>query len=155
MNSDLLWQQRDLHLGHLPGPILRDIARNESASYEWRKEAVRLLLEKKLPEAGHPDLSLFVSEIRGEQEARSEVVAVVESAIEAPLDGTQLTGDPSRDNQMVPDTALVSKSQKKRKAVQSAGPFTASVTTATMFQDEVVRKVDNDPYVSTPTEEAK
>lgn len=72
-------------LKHLPGQILRDLARNESASREWRKAAVALMIEKGYPEVWHPDLLLLMAEVKAELEAKDEVAAVVEGAIEGEL----------------------------------------------------------------------
>ena len=74
-------------LDPLPASILLDVARNESASYEWRKAAVRLMRKKGYKQAEHPELILFVREIEKDEQAEQEVIAVVESAIEGDLDG--------------------------------------------------------------------
>jgi hypothetical protein len=103
-----LFEQRFEQLGHLPGPILRDIARNGSAPREWRKAAIELMLDKKCPEVNHPDLLALLVEVRAQREAKDEVQSIVESAIEAPLED-------------VP-----------------TGPFKASVTTESLTRDEVV-----------------
>jgi hypothetical protein len=68
-----------------PGHVLLDIARNGSASREWRKAAVEFLIDNKFPQVKHPELAAIVMEIQAEREARGEVEAVVESAIEAPI----------------------------------------------------------------------
>jgi hypothetical protein len=73
---------KETHLNHLPGQILFDLARNESASREWRKAAVELLIDKKCPQANHAELAVLVKEIHAEREARNEVESVVETAIE-------------------------------------------------------------------------
>ena len=70
---------------HLPGEILFSLARNESGLPEFRKAAVKIMLDKGFKQAGHPELSLFVAEIRKEQEAEGEVEAIVEAAIEQPI----------------------------------------------------------------------
>lgn len=80
-----MFEQREDHLGHLPGHILFDLARNEAAPREWRKAAVELLIDKNYPQAKHPDLALLVLEIKNERTARGEVEAVVESAIEGEI----------------------------------------------------------------------
>ena len=75
-------------LDPLPSNILLDVARNESAPYEWRKAAVRLLRKKGYKkQAAHPELALFVREIEKDELAEKEVISVVESAIEGDLDG--------------------------------------------------------------------
>lgn len=72
-------------LQHLPGQILRDLARNDSAQHSWRKAAVQLMLEKGYPEASHPDLVWLVQEVKAEMDVKQEVEAIVESAIEQEL----------------------------------------------------------------------
>ena len=72
-------------IAHLAESNLFDLARNESASNEFRKAAVSLLLDKGFKKAQHPELSLILAEIKKEREARGEVEAIVESAIEAPI----------------------------------------------------------------------
>jgi len=74
--------ERDNTLAQLPGTILFDLARNESASREWRKAAVELMLDKHVSQVNDVALSLLVHEIQLERTAKKEVVAVVESAIE-------------------------------------------------------------------------
>jgi len=72
----------------LPAHILLDLARNESASYEWKKAAVRLMRKKGYDkQASHPELAWLVREIEKDEQAEQEVIAVVESAIEGDLDG--------------------------------------------------------------------
>ena len=84
-HAEQLFAQRDTHLGGLPGHVLLDLARNESAPREWRKAAVELLLDKGFAQANHPELTAVVMEIRAERKAKEEVVAVVETAIETEL----------------------------------------------------------------------
>jgi hypothetical protein len=69
-----------LTLGHLSPEVLRDLARNEAASHEWRKAAVELLLEKQHPHANHPELRELVFQIKAEKEARVEVEALAAEA---------------------------------------------------------------------------
>jgi len=76
----------EFHIGGLTPEVLRDIARNESASREWRKAAVKFLMERNHPFANHPDMRELLAELVKEKEAELEVAAVVESAIEGPLD---------------------------------------------------------------------
>jgi hypothetical protein len=76
---------KDFVLPQLPANVLLDIARNESASREWRKAATKLLLEGGRKEARHIELAWFVKEIEQEAAAEKDVVAVVESAIEEEL----------------------------------------------------------------------
>lgn len=75
---------KEVTMGHLPGNMLLDIARNESASREWRKAAVEILIDKKCPQANHPELYALVLDIKAERGAKQEVEAVVESALEEP-----------------------------------------------------------------------
>lgn len=84
---------RDVSLAHLTNEILRDLARNESSQHAWRKAAVEFLLDRKSPYAQHPDLNNLLQAIKTERVAamehaiaKDEVQAVVEAAIEAPLD---------------------------------------------------------------------
>jgi hypothetical protein len=72
-------------LDALPANILLDLARNESATREWRKAATRLLRNKGYRQANHPDLFWFVHEIEEEEKAEHEVIAVVEAAAEQEL----------------------------------------------------------------------
>lgn len=99
-------------LDPLPGHILLSLARNESASREWRKAAVELMLDKGYKEANHPDLNMILLEIQGERRARQEVEAVVESAAESEL--------PDQDDS------------------PSGGALQASFTTSTMQQDTTI-----------------
>jgi hypothetical protein len=85
-HAQQMYDQRDVHLGHLPGPILRDIARNDSAPREWRRAAVELMLDRKCPEVNHPDLAELLREVKAQREAKDEVQSIVESAIEQPLE---------------------------------------------------------------------
>lgn len=74
-------QTRAEQLEELSGEVLRDLARNESASREVRKAAVEMLMERNHPQAKHPELSLYVMEINAEKAAKSEVQAIVESQV--------------------------------------------------------------------------
>jgi len=75
----------DLNLEEMPSNILFDIARNESASREYRKAAVRLMLKHRYPKTDHPDLLLLRQEVEAEIAAENDVQDIVEQAIEAPL----------------------------------------------------------------------
>lgn len=77
----------EYHIGNLTPEVLRDIARNESATRAWRKAAVKFLLDKDHAYANHRDFYDILAEIKGEREAEQEVKAIVESAIETPLEG--------------------------------------------------------------------
>lgn len=80
----------ELILGNLSVEVLRDLARNESASKEWRKAAVELLLERRHPHANHPELRELVYEIKAEKEAKTEVEALAaEANQEAPFANDQ------------------------------------------------------------------
>lgn len=72
-------------IAHLPAQILLSLARNPSSSPEYMKAAVALLHEKGYPEANHPELKMVLADIKKEREARNEVEAIVETAIEEPL----------------------------------------------------------------------
>jgi hypothetical protein len=54
------------HLLTFPDQVLRDLARNESAPYDYRKFAVEQLLKRRSPFARHTDLVGFIQEIEGE-----------------------------------------------------------------------------------------
>lgn len=66
----------EVQLGHLSPEVLRDLARNESASKEWRKAAVELLILKNHPHAQHPELRELVLELQAEEDARAEVASL-------------------------------------------------------------------------------
>jgi len=72
-------------LDPLPAFVLFDIARNESATEEWRKAAVKLLRKKGYKQAQHPELVFIVRELEKEELAEKEVIAVVEAATEEEL----------------------------------------------------------------------
>lgn len=74
-------------IADLPGDVLLSLARNESASREMRKAAVKLMLQNKFPQYKHPELSVFVFELQRENDAEVEVESIVESAIEAEIPG--------------------------------------------------------------------
>src|SRR5271155_1170530 len=66
----------EVHLSGLSAEVLRDLARNEAASKEWRKAAVELLIKKQHVFANHSDLRELKMEIQAEEEARVEVEAL-------------------------------------------------------------------------------
>jgi len=72
-------------ISHLPAEILLSLARNESGLPEFRKAAVKILIEKNYPQARHPELALIAAEIKKEREAEGEVESIVEAAIEQPI----------------------------------------------------------------------
>ena len=74
-------------IGDLTPEVLRDVARNESASRAWRKAAVKFLLDRNHTFVNHLDFKDLLAEIKSEREAEQEVKAVVESATEQPLEG--------------------------------------------------------------------
>jgi hypothetical protein len=47
------------HLKSLPDHVLRDIARNDCAEFDYRKQAVEVLVVRKSPLANHPELREF------------------------------------------------------------------------------------------------
>lgn len=99
-------QTTDEVLGHLPEFVLLALARNESADPTYRKAAVEHLIDKGfLSHAKHPDIDQIYRQVMREREAKDEVQAIVESAVEAPLD---------------------------EKPVPVKGPFRASFTTKSM-----------------------
>lgn len=75
----------DISFQGLTPEVLRDIARNDSASRSWKKAAIKFLMDRNHRFQHHPDLRELREEIIEEQEAEREVQAVVESAIEAPI----------------------------------------------------------------------
>lgn len=66
----------EVHLAGLSAEVLRDLARNEAASKEWRKAAVELLIKKQHAFANHPELRELAYEIKAEEDARIEVEAL-------------------------------------------------------------------------------
>jgi|HubBroStandDraft_1064217.scaffolds.fasta_scaffold40884_4 hypothetical protein len=132
-----LFAQRNDQLGHLTGPILRDLARNESASREWRKAAIELMLDKGCVEVNHPDLFALVMEVKSQREAKDEVQSIVEAAIEAPLDEAGMILKPwPLANHPAPQPLKDLAGQVA--IVQPTGPFKAGFTTANLTQDETV-----------------
>ena len=83
--SDKRSQSVSEQIAHLPAQILLSLARNPSSSPEYVKASVVLLHEKGYAEANHPDLRMILEDIKKEREARNEVEAIVETAIEEPL----------------------------------------------------------------------
>src|ERR1700675_4481000 len=77
-------EQIDAHLGGLGEDALRDLARNESARPEFRKDAVRRLMEKSSRHVGHPDLVLFVERINNENQAKEDAKKVSEVPVKEP-----------------------------------------------------------------------
>ena len=74
-----------------PASTLLDIARNESASAEWRKAATELLIDSGAQQANHPELRALVFEIRAERAAKKEVIAIVETANEQEVETPNLS----------------------------------------------------------------
>lgn len=93
MKQSELLKQFDEQFSHVPGQVLLDLARNESAPSVFRKEAVRILVDKKFPQANHPELYFFVEELKKEKEAHEEVRDIVETAIEASLEDVVVVTD--------------------------------------------------------------
>jgi len=137
--ADELFAQRDAHLGGLPAHILLDLARNESAPREWRKAAVELLLDKGYAQANHPELMAVRMEIKAERAARTEVEAVVETAVEQDISGgshVDFGGRPvlvvaGREVLIDPDTTTT------YAPVEVTPSITCGVTTKNLMQDEV------------------
>lgn len=78
-------QSASEQISHLTSEILFSLARNESGLPEYRKAAVKLLMDKRHPKVNHPELAKIVSDIEKEREAEGEVEAIVEAAIEQPI----------------------------------------------------------------------
>lgn len=138
--SEMLYEQREAHLGMLSGDALRDIARNESAPYRWRKAAVKMMLEKNFPQVKHPDLYLLVMDVKADQEAHSEVESVVESAIESqiPTLGKQVVDAAKVEfhTKEVPATLPAHSGSVLVVKPEEPKELKASVTTKTLQQDE-------------------
>jgi|SRR5581483_5334152 len=100
-----IYEQRHEQFGHLPQQVLLDLARNEGATREMRRAAVEIMMEKGF-NVSHPDLALLVLEIKSAQDAKQEVEAIAETAVEGELEAEQ------------------------------TGPFKASVTTASLGRSE-------------------
>lgn len=56
------------HLLPLPDSVLRDLARNDAATRDYRKAAVEILFNRKSPYVKHTDLAPFVAELEIELE---------------------------------------------------------------------------------------
>jgi hypothetical protein len=112
--------QAEIHLSHLSPEVLRDLARNEAASKEWRKAAVELLLEKKHSHANHPELRQLVFEIKAEREAKVEVEAL---AAQSPENEQVLVLDAEASKQFV---EAVVNPPKPNKALKQAAEKSAS-----------------------------
>ena len=80
-----MMKTNDLDLDPLPGNVLRDIARNESADPKYRKAAVSIMFRKGYKEANHPDLSALLAEVKAEKVAEQEVEDIATTAIEGEL----------------------------------------------------------------------
>lgn len=121
------WDHRFEQLGHLPESSLFDVARNGSAPREFRLFAVELMLDKGYAKANHEELAGLVAEVKGGwAEPESQLPL---SFVEPPVFIEDVVG---------------------------GGPFSASVTTATMSGDEVVHFPDERTEVVTeqPASEA-
>lgn len=119
-NSDKFYEQRHEQLGHLPGDILLSIATNESAEPRWRKAAVELMLELKHPQVNKPEIAPLLAEVKKDRYAKDEVIDVVETAIEQPIETSEIDG-----------TACENNSQSDEEGL---GPLFASVTTQSLSQ---------------------
>jgi hypothetical protein len=155
-------------ISHLSCEVLFALARNDSALPEFRKAAVGLMLEKGCPQAKSPELILLVDEVRRGQEAKLEVEAIVESAIEQEIpdasipftaqswaDGYwEVYHDDDCDGVITPypenlclkcgmHPDLQSRGARRTsKPLPASGPFRASVTTATLMQPDVIRNAE-------------
>lgn len=120
----------------LPPQVLFDLARNESATREWRKAAVALLMETGDRRASHPELRELRLEITAEKTAKEEVVHQIRAAIEE-------NGEPVEPNNggVVEPVADASPAVDDPASIDSssdnppASVFSASVTTKTMYGD--------------------
>ena len=63
-----IWDDRGAHLAHLPDGVLRDLARNESATRDYRRFAVELLANRKSEMVKHPEFAPFLLELKIELE---------------------------------------------------------------------------------------
>lgn len=68
------------NIKHLPAQVLFDLARNESASKEYRKAAVKMLVDAGHQKAQHPELRELFLEIKAEKDAEKEVESIVADA---------------------------------------------------------------------------
>lgn len=108
------FEDRFEHFGNMAPQVLFALARNESAIREYRKCAVEILLYEKHKLAEHPDLAQFVAELKAQTPAVIHESEVAEKEEVAPV-----------------------VAQK-----EEAGPFKASVTTATLHADDVIETAD-------------
>jgi hypothetical protein len=77
-----------LHLLQLPDYVLRDLARNDSAGRDYRKQAVEVLRNRKSPYVRHEDLRGLLEEIEAELEGiQYEFPAPVEEVRKEPATG--------------------------------------------------------------------
>lgn len=138
--AEMLFEQREAHLGTLSGDALRDIARNESAPYRWRKAAVKIMLDKGFPQVNHPDLYLLLMDVKADKDAHNEVESVVESAIESqiPQVGKQVLEASKVEYHTKEVPATLPKHSGATLLVKHEEPkeLKASVTTKTLQQDE-------------------
>jgi len=77
--------QAELNFNSLTAEVLRDIARNESNSREWRKAAIKFLRDKNHIYASSEYFRELAFEIDAETTAEQEVLDAVETAVEEPL----------------------------------------------------------------------
>ena len=127
---------------NMPSSVLFDLARNESARWEARKAATTLLVDRADPRTKHVELAVLVQQIAQEviggtqslPEQREfewkptchlppETWSALSKASEAEFD-TALHSSPPVDPHIADPAS-------------NTGPFHASVTTKTMFQEEV------------------
>jgi hypothetical protein len=123
MESGMPKQTPNEATSHLPEFILLALARNPSADPAYRKAAVEHLIDKGYTnQSSHPDLVLLVEQVMREKNAKNEVQSIVEAAAEAPLEQKGLPSAKDLDSVAEEQEAVLK----------------TSVTTQTMYQDEVV-----------------
>lgn len=84
--SNQFYAQRREQFSHLPGDMLLSLARNENGEWRFRKAAVEIMLEKRYPQASHPELAQLLEEVQFDRAAKEEVIDAVETALEGPIE---------------------------------------------------------------------
>ena len=171
--KDIPRQTEREQLESMPSSVLFDLARNESARWEARKAATALLVDRSDPRTKHVELAVLVQQIAHEviggaqniPEQRKfewkptsnlppETWSVLSKASEAEFDKALHASPPvdsgsADDQKLGPDSFPLSLPQERcihTKPAANTGPFHASVTTKTLFQEEV-------PPLTPPSEE--
>jgi pyruvoyl-dependent arginine decarboxylase (PvlArgDC) len=75
----------EISFSSLTNEVLRDIARNESNSKEWRKAAVKFLISRNHPYSNLGYLMSLRAEIEDEKKAENDIQDIVETVTEEPL----------------------------------------------------------------------